>query len=83
MTTPDPTGPSYEDVTGYTRAGEPTLDHVRDKIERREAQAIGAEELAAAMPESITFDQLYADREKAAKAKLEEIRKSMGGADQS
>lgn len=72
--------PSYEEVTGYTRAGEPTLDHVRDKIERRAAEAMGAEEMAAAMPESREFEEFFAEREKAAKAKLDEIRKSMGGA---
>lgn len=70
--------PSYEEVTGYTKAGEPTLDFVRDKIEKRAAVAIGAEELASAMPESRDLDDLLAERDKAAQAKLEEIRKSMG-----
>lgn len=70
--------PSYEEVTGYTKAGEPTLDFVRDKIEKRAAVAIGAEELAAAMPESRELEDILAERDKAAKAKLDEIRKSMG-----
>ncbi|GAC55973.1 hypothetical protein GOHSU_02_01170 [Gordonia hirsuta DSM 44140 = NBRC 16056] len=70
--------PSYEEVTGYTKAGNPTLDHVRDKIEQRAATAIGAEELAAAMPGNENLDEFFAKREKAAKAKLEEIRRSMG-----
>ncbi|MFZ2511198.1 MAG: hypothetical protein WAW85_08945 [Gordonia sp. (in: high G+C Gram-positive bacteria)] len=72
--------PSYEDVTGYTKAGEPTLDFVRDKIEKRTAIAIGTEELAAAMPGNENLDHFFAEREKAAKSKLDEIRKSMGGA---
>ncbi len=71
--------PSYEEVTGYTKSGEPTLDFVRDKIEKRAAIAIGAEELAAAMPGNENLDDFFAEREKAAKAKLDEIRKSMGG----
>lgn len=75
---PDGGAPSFEEVTGYSRDGMPTLDHVRDKIEKRAAQAIGAEELAAGMPESIEFAELFVEREKAAKAKLDEIRKSMG-----
>lgn len=79
--TPGVSAPSYEEVTGYTRAGEPTLDHVREKIEQRAALAIGTEELLAAMPESMSFDEFFAEREQAAKAKLDEIRKSMGSGD--
>lgn len=75
---PGATAPSYEEVTGYTKAGDPTLDHVRDKIEQRAATAIGAEELAAAMPGNEHLDAFFAERERTAKARLEEIRRSMG-----
>lgn len=75
---PGVVAPSYEEVTGYTTAGEPTLDHVRDKIEKRAATAIGAEELAGMTPEVQEVHDAFAAREKAAKARLEEIRKSMG-----
>ncbi|EGD55997.1 hypothetical protein [Gordonia neofelifaecis] len=76
--TPSVRAPSYEDVTGYTEAGVPTFDHVRDKIEKRTATAIGSEELSEMTPEAQALDEAMADRDAAAKKKLEEIRKSMG-----
>ncbi|MBM7367241.1 hypothetical protein [Gordonia hydrophobica] len=76
--TPTVTGPSYEEVTGYTEAGVPTFDHVRDKIEQRTATAIGAQELAEAGKEAAAIDEAMAKRDAAAKDKLAEIRKSMG-----
>ncbi|WP_448221794.1 hypothetical protein [Gordonia iterans] len=72
-----PPAPSYADVTGYTEDGRPTLDHVRDKIERRAATAIGSEELAGMIPEVVEAQEAFDKRQEAAKAKLEEIRKSM------
>ncbi|KXP09439.1 hypothetical protein AXK57_11145 [Tsukamurella pulmonis] len=72
------TAPSYEEVTGYTPAGVPTFDHIRDKIERRTTTALGAEELAHGTAAGQDAERAFADREKAAKAKLEEIRRSMG-----
>lgn len=73
-----PAAPSYEEVTGYTQAGIPTFDHIRDKIERRTTTALGAEELAHGTATGSDAERAFADREKAAKAKLEEIRRSMG-----
>ena len=63
----------------YTADGVPTFDFVRDRIERRAATADGAEELDAATPEAHDLAQQEAAREEAARAKLEEIRRSLGG----
>ena len=71
--------PSYADVTGYTEDGRPTLDHVRDKIEKRAATAVGSEELAGLIPEVVEAQEAFDKRQEAAKAKLEEVRKSMRG----
>ncbi|TWS19931.1 hypothetical protein FK529_07215 [Tsukamurella asaccharolytica] len=73
-----PVAPSYEEVTGYTSAGVPTFDHVREKIERRTTTAVGAEELAHGTAAGQDAERAFAEREKAAKAKLEEIRRSLG-----
>ena len=75
---PAPRAPSVEDVTGYTAAGIPTFDHIRDKIERRTTTALGAEELAHGTAAGQDAERAFAEREKAAKARLEEIRRSMG-----
>lgn len=74
---PDPF--STEAITGYTEDGSPTFDHIRDKIEQRAATAIGAEELAEMTPEAHEARKAFDDREEAARKKLDEIRKSMGG----
>lgn len=76
--TPTVDAPSYEEVTGYTEAGVPTFDHVRDKIEQRTATAIGGQELAEMGEEAAALDEAMAKRDEAAKDKLAEIRKSMG-----
>ena len=76
--TPAPSAPSYADVTGYTEAGVPTFDHVREAINRRTAIALGAEELAHDTAAGRSTQRAFEEREKAAKAKLEEIRRSMG-----
>ena len=83
MSTPDddwvePAAPTFADVTGYTEDGEPTFDHVRDKVEQRMANAIGGEEVAHLDPKVAEADDAYAKRQEAAKKKLDEIRKSMG-----
>jgi len=70
--------PSFEDVTGYTEAGVPTFDFVRDKIEHRTATADGGQVLAETGPEAARLDRSTAERDEAAKSKLDEIRKSMG-----
>jgi phage shock protein A len=63
----------------YTHDGVPTFDYVRDKIEGRIATADGQGVLDADTPEGRTLAQQEADREAAAKDRLEEIRRSMGG----
>lgn len=76
--TPTVQAPSFEEVTGYTEYGVPTFDHIRDKIEKRTAMAIGSEELAEATPEAARIDDAMAKRDEAAKKILDDIRKSMG-----
>ncbi len=61
----------------YDEHGVPSLDYVRNKIEDRYATSIGATELAGGTTESRALDEQIAAREKAAKAKLDEIRKSL------
>jgi phage shock protein A len=63
--------------TGYTPAGVPTFDSVREKIETRYGTSIGAAELAAESPEGRTVEEQYDARQRAAAERLEEIRKSM------
>ncbi len=69
---PPPVQPDYDEH------GVPSLDHVRDKIEGRFATSVGMGELAAETPQGRTLEEQEAEREKAAKAKLEEIRRSLG-----
>ena len=63
--------------TGYTDAGVPTLEGVREKIETRYGTALGHTELAENTPERQRAAEQYEARQKAAAEKLEEIRKSM------
>jgi hypothetical protein len=63
--------------TGYTDAGVPTLEGVREKIETRYGTALGATELAEETPEGRTATEQYEAQHKAAAKKLEEIRDSM------
>lgn len=62
----------------YDEHGVPSLDYVRDKIEGRYATSLGATELAQDTGEGRTVEEQEADRAAAAKAKLDEIRRSMG-----
>ena len=62
----------------YDERGVPSFDHVRNKIEGRYATSIGATELADETEAARSFDEQQAAREKAAKKKLEEIRRSLG-----
>lgn len=77
--TPADPAPSVADVTGYTEAGVPTFDFVRDRIEGRVATARGRGELDAETPEGRTLAQQEADRDAAARERLEQIRRSMNG----
>ncbi|HVW44971.1 MAG TPA: hypothetical protein VHC18_26840 [Amycolatopsis sp.] len=63
----------------YTEAGVPSFDYVRDRIENRVNTAIGSAELASETPEGVSVEQQMAERERAGRAKLEEIRRSMRG----
>ncbi len=63
--------------TGYTAAGVPTLEGVREKIETRLGTALGATELAEETPEVRAAAEQYEARQKAAADKVEEIRASM------
>lgn len=75
---PAPASPT-EYTTEYTEAGVPTFDYVRDQIENRYTTSTGANELADESPQGRTVDQQMADRDKAGRDKLEEIRRSMRG----
>lgn len=79
---PDPapvTPPPPAFTPDYDERGVPSFDHVRDKIERRAATSVGMGELAAGTPQGRSIEEQEAERAEAAKAKLEEIRRSMGG----
>lgn len=78
---PSPVGP---DVTpaegkdpGYTSAGVPTFDAVREKIERRAGTATGAEELARESAAGRTLEEQFDERRQAAADRLREIRRSL------
>lgn len=63
--------------TGYTAAGVPTFDAVREKIETRYGTALGASELAAETPEGRSVEEQYEKRREAAAERLQQIRESM------
>ncbi|MTD57246.1 hypothetical protein [Amycolatopsis pithecellobii] len=58
----------------YTEGGVPTFDYVRDKIEHRSAVADGMTELSG---DTASVDEQIAERHRAAKDKLAEIRRSL------
>jgi phage shock protein A len=62
----------------YDERGVPSFEHIRDKIEGRAATGIGMAELAADTAAGRSIEEQEAERARAAKAKLEEIRRSMG-----
>ncbi|HEY3262952.1 MAG TPA: hypothetical protein VGJ95_22230 [Pseudonocardiaceae bacterium] len=69
--TPQPPAPDYDE------RGIPSLDYVRDRIEGRYATALGGTELAEGTPQAHTLEEQQAQREKAAAAKLDEIRRKL------
>ncbi|MBN9735096.1 hypothetical protein PP1_008595 [Pseudonocardia sp. P1] len=69
-----PVGP----VGDYTESGAPTFEFVRDRIEGRAATAAAAEELAGGDTRAREAEDAFADRERKAADRLEEIRRSMG-----
>jgi phage shock protein A len=74
----EPTTPAEPDP-GYDRAGVPTFESVREKIETRYATAEGATELDAETAEGRSVEQQYEERERAAAERLAQIRESMRG----
>jgi phage shock protein A len=62
---------------GYTNAGVPTFESVREKIETRYETSIGAAELDAETPEGRDVEQEYEERQRAATERLAQIRESM------
>jgi phage shock protein A len=64
-------------VGDYDEAGVPTFEHVRDKIEGRYATALGGTELAEESEAGRSIAQQQADREAAARERLEQIRRSV------
>ena len=62
----------------YTPGGVPTFDRVRERIEGRFGTAMGSSELAHDSPSGQSLDEAWEKREKAGKAKLDEIRRSLG-----
>ncbi len=61
----------------WTEGGVPTWDGVRERVEGRSGTAMGAAEWDAESAAERTEAEKFAERERAGKARLEEIRKSM------
>lgn len=62
----------------YDEHGVPSFDYVRDRIESRHAVSQEGSGQADATPEGRSVEEQFAERERAAKARLDEIRRSMG-----
>lgn len=62
----------------YTGDGVPTFGSMRDKIAQRAGTATGAEELDQESAAGHSVQEQWAAREKAGKARLDEIRRSLG-----
>lgn len=76
---PDAVPDSLATDPGYSAAGVPTFDSVREKIEHRYGASIGAAELDAETPEGRSVEEQYEARQRAAAERLEQIRASMRG----
>ncbi len=72
------TAPPPPPAPDYDERGVPSLDYVRDKIEGRYATSLGTTELVGETAAARSLDEQQAERAKAAKAKLDEIRRSLG-----
>ena len=71
--------PSSTPAGDYDESGVPTFEHVRDKIEGRYATALGSTELAEESETGRSIAQQQADRDAAARERLEQIRRSVRG----
>ncbi|WP_431958378.1 hypothetical protein [Nocardia lijiangensis] len=75
-----PTGmPTLPETGGYSPSGVPTFESVRDKVEQRFGTAQGMGELDRQTPAGRSADEQFAAREKAARERLDQIRKSLRG----
>ncbi|WP_067548349.1 PspA/IM30 family protein [Nocardia crassostreae] len=68
-------------VGGYSNSGVPTFESVRDKVEQRYGTARGMGELDQQTPVGRSVEEQWDVREKAARERLEKIRKSVHGND--
>ncbi|MGK8559073.1 hypothetical protein [Nocardia gipuzkoensis] len=66
---------------GYSASGVPTFESVRDKVEQRFGTAQGMSELDQQTPAGRGVDEQWEAREKAARERLDRIRKSLHGND--
>jgi phage shock protein A len=71
--TPEPPAPDYDE------RGVPSFDYVRDKIEGRYATSLGSTELAEDTTQARSLEEQQAERDRAATAKLDEIRRGLRG----
>jgi hypothetical protein len=69
------------EVGGYSPGGVPTFESVRDKVEQRFGNAQGMGELDRQTPAGRSADEQWEAREKAARERLDQIRKSLHGND--
>ncbi|MET8651267.1 PspA/IM30 family protein [Nocardia aurea] len=77
-----PTGiPGSPTIGGYSPSGVPSFDSVRDKVEQRFGTAQGMGELDRQTPAGRSAEEQFEAREKAARDRLDQIRKSVRGND--
>jgi phage shock protein A len=69
--------PATPQAPDYDERGVPSLDYVRDKIESRYATALGSTDLTEGTPVAQSLQEQQAQREKAAAARLDEIRRTL------
>ncbi|MFD0362279.1 hypothetical protein ACFQZZ_12600 [Nocardia sp. GCM10030253] len=73
--------PMPAELGGYSPGGVPTFESVRDKVEQRFGTAQGMGELDRQTPAGRSADEQWEAREKAARERLDQIRKSLRGND--
>ncbi|MGK8524727.1 hypothetical protein ACRS6B_25690 [Nocardia asteroides] len=78
---PPPGMPVSGTSGGYSDSGAPTFESVRDKVEQRYGTAQGMGELDRQTPAGRGVDEQWQAREKAARERLDRIRKSLRGND--
>ncbi|WP_174187560.1 PspA/IM30 family protein [Nocardia barduliensis] len=74
---PSPGMPPPVASGGYSASGVPTFESVRDKVEQRYGTAQGMGELDRQTPAGRSVDEQWQAREKAARERLDRIRKSL------